>query len=255
MGRKNNYFLIFTFTLLSILLIDTFASIAQDSIKSCKIKTAVAFQSRYIWRGLPLGGAYPSIQPTLELNKSKFTLGAFGAFSTSGIIPNQEVDLYASYTFLKDMFTFTVTDYFFPTDTVKYNYFNYDKKSTGHVFETSLKFNGTDKIPFTLLIATNVHGNDARKANGDITYSTYVELGYTKKVKETTLNVFIGSSLNTPGNDMPGYYATTKSGIINLGLTASKDIVITDKFSLPVSTSLIFNPDAKKIFFVFGFTL
>ena len=254
MKRKNNYLLIFVFVLVSSVFVNNF-TYAQDSLSKCKIKTSVAFQSRYIWRGQALGGAYPSIQPTLELSKSKFTLGAFGAFSTSGIIPNQEIDLYANYTFYKDMFTFTITDYFFPKDFSNYDYFNYTKNNTGHVFEGALKFNGPDKLPLTFMVATNVYGADAKKADGNIIYSTYVELGYTKKVKETSLNMFIGSSLNAPGNDVPGYYANVKTGIVNLGVTASKDIVITDKFSLPVSSSLIFNPDARKIFFVFGFSL
>ena len=255
MRRKKNYLLVLVFTVLTLLLFVSINTNAQDSTSTWKFKSSVSFYSRYLWRGQELGGAYPSIQPTLELSKGKFTLGAFGAFSTSGIIPNQEVDLYANYTFLKDMFTFTVTDYFFPKDTAFYNYFDYQKKSTGHVYETSLKFNGTDKIPFTLFIATNVYGNDAKKTDGNINYSTYVELGYTKKVKDATMNLFIGSALNAPGDNILGYYANSKTGIVNLGITVSKDMQITDKFTLPVTTSLIFNPDAKKIYFVFGFTL
>ncbi len=254
MKRKKYYLLIFVFTLVSIVLIDNL-TYAQDSTCNCKVKTSVSFQSRYIWRGQALGGAYPSIQPTLEFSKGKFTIGTWGAYSTSGIISNQETDLYASYTFLKEMLTFTVTDYFFPKDFSSYDYFNYTKSNTGHVFEGALKYNGTEKLPLTLMVATNIYGADAKKADGNITYSTYVELGYTTKIKETSLNFFLGSSLNTPAKNVPGFYANSKTSIVNLGLTASKDIVITDKFSLPVSSSLIFNPDARKIFFVFGFSL
>jgi len=44
-------------------------------------------------------------------------------------------------------------------------------------------------------------------------------------------------------------------GIVNLGITLAKEIQITDKFSLPVSGSLITNPTAESIFIVFGISL
>jgi hypothetical protein len=208
--------------------------------------------SRYVWRGLLLGGSTPSIQPKVELKKGNFTLGAWGAFSMSGQ-SNQEVDLYASYT-LNSLFTFTLTDYFFPNEAASYDYFNYDKDKTTHVFEAMVKYNGTEKLPFSFMIATNIYGNDARKTNGKITYSTYAELAYTTKIKKTGFNAFIGSAINTPGDDLPGFYGNTKTGIINLGCTATKSIEVTDKFSLPMNGSVIINPYDRKIFFVVGFT-
>ncbi len=58
--------------------------------------------SRYIWRGLNAGGSSPSIQPAIEYTigseKHAFSVGTWGAFSTSGIQTTQEVDLYISYT-------------------------------------------------------------------------------------------------------------------------------------------------------------
>jgi hypothetical protein len=228
----------------------------QAQVDSCnsKIKISATMMSRYIWRGLPLGGAYPSIQPTLEYSNGKFAIGAWGAFSTSGL-QNQEVDLYASYTFAKDFLTLTLTDYYFPSDTANYNYFVYDNKTTKHVFEAMLKFNGTEKLPLTVFVATNFYGADAKKLNGDNVLSTYIELGYTLKMKETTIITFLGSAINAPGDNLNGFYGNLKTGIINLGVSASKEIKITDKFALPVTSSLIFNPYAQKIYFTFGFTL
>lgn len=240
--------------LMTILSTSIFTVTAQTDECKSKLKLSTSVMSRYVWRGLQLGGAYPSIQPTLEFSKGKFAIGAWGAFSTNGL-QSQEVDLYASYTFAKDMFTFTLTDYFFPSDTASYNYFVYDKDATSHLFEASLKFNGTEKIPFTLLLAANIYGADTKKLNGDNVMSSYIELGYITKIGETSLNAFIGSALNAPGDNLTGFYGNTKTGIINLGATASKEIQISDKFSLPINTSLIFNPYAKKVFFVFGFTL
>jgi len=70
------------------------------------------FQSRYIWRGQALGKNAPSIQPGVKYNWKGLSVGAWGAFSTSEL-NSQELDLYVSYTFLKDIFTVIVTDYAF----------------------------------------------------------------------------------------------------------------------------------------------
>ena len=70
----------------------------------------------------------------------------------------QETDLYLSYAF-REMLTFTVTDYFLPDEAISNNnYFEYNKDKTGHVLESSLSFNGTEKIPFSLLAAINLWG-------------------------------------------------------------------------------------------------
>jgi hypothetical protein len=74
--------------------------------------------------------------------------------------------------------------------------------------------------------------------------STYLELGYSFSI----LEIFLGA-----GN---GFYTTDgKFNIINLGISVSKDIKITEKFSLPISASFITNPQAEKVHFVFGISL
>ncbi|PLX07931.1 MAG: hypothetical protein C0598_12770 [Marinilabiliales bacterium] len=216
----------------------------------------VDLMSRYVWRGTDYG-ASPSIQPGISYSLKGFTIGTWGAFTTNnpGV---QEVDLYLSYTFLKEMISVTITDYYFPDEVAPgFNYFHY-RDSIGHVFEAMLSFNGTEKIPLTFLIATNFYGADAKCCNSDgstsdkIQYSTYAELGYTYK----NINAFIGFNLTNPDTDKGeiGYYGS-KMGVINLGITGSKDIKITDKFSLPVSVSLITNPQAEKVYLVAGISL
>ncbi len=152
--------------------------------------------SRYVWSGTDFG-ASPSIQPAVSVSKWGLTLDARGDYATNmrGI---QEADLYLSYS-IKDMISITVTDYFFPDEINGYKYFNYDGDQTGHVFEGSLSFNGTEKLPLTLLLATNFYGADARRINedettGKIQYSTYAEPGYAFMHFEA----FMGFNLTTP---------------------------------------------------------
>ena len=77
-----------------------------------------------------------------------------------------------------EMITVTATDYFFPVDGFMNKYFDYTDTTTGHIFEVSAAFNGTEKLPLGFLVATNVYGADARKDNGDPYFSTYIEANY-----------------------------------------------------------------------------
>lgn len=243
---------------------------SQDNKVGASFQIGSDFMSRYIWRGLNLGGAGPSIQPTLKLNVGNsdhlFTVGGWGAYTFSATA-NQEVDLFASYTF-KGMVTVMVTDYFFPELNTGHRdkYFCYTKDSTGHVFEGLVMFNGTPKIPFTLMVATNFYGNDARKmervndstyAADGIQYSTYIELGFKKTIKGFDFNAFVGGTVNNPDESMneTGYYGNTKAGLTNVGIKVARAIPITEKFSLPIQASLIANPLQNKFYLVFGFTL
>ena len=216
------------------------------------------FNSRYVWRGMDFG-ASPSIQPGITYSHSGFAIGAWGAYSTNGS-QGQEADLFLSYTGLNDMISVGVTDYFFPNDTLSNNnYFNYQSNETGHLLEAFIQFNGTDNIPFTLLIASNIYGDDLN-GEGKNRFSSYAELGYSFTTKtELGIDLFLGANLTDRSQSdidagVGGFYAD-KAGIVNLGIAASKEIPITEKFALPVSLSLITNPINNNLFMVFGFTL
>lgn len=233
-------------------------SILSGSIQAQDISfnPGVDLMSRYIWRGLNLGGSSPSIQPSLEFTAGKFTIGSWGAFSTNNGLTIQETDLYATYNFC-DAFSLTVTDYFLPDESAANNhYFEMDQDSTGHVLEGTANFNGTEKIPFTFSASVNFWGADARHADLKKQYSTYFELGYEAAINEVEYRVFIGGTSNSPDTDKgeSGYYSDSP-GITNIGITAEKKIAITDKLSLPVTTSFIINPKTEKVFLVVGFSL
>lgn len=244
--------------------------VAQDKKFAADFQFGSDFMSRYIWRGLNLGGSGPSIQPVMKLNVGNadhlFSVGAWGAYTFSPTA-NQEMDLFVSYT-LKGVVTFMVTDYFFPDlNTGKRDeYFCYSKDSTGHVFEGLIMFNGTKKIPFTLMVATNFYGNDSRKMNkvndstfteNGIQYSTYIEIGFKKNIKGFDFNAFVGGTINNPDESLneTGYYGNSKAGLTNVGIKLARAIPITEKYSLPVQASLIANPLQSKVYLVFGFSL
>ncbi|MDR3327971.1 MAG: hypothetical protein LBT04_07630 [Prevotellaceae bacterium] len=234
---------------------DTSNVAVQDTSNVVAHKTSfsvgVDFQSRYVWRGLPLGGSVPSIQPAATFNWEGLEAGVWGAFSTS-TLSTQELDLYVSYTFWKDMFSVAVTDYCFPTvdHDANFKYFNYGRNTTHHVFEAGIAFNGTEKVPVKAGFYINFYGND-KNADGNNAYSSYAEVSYNPSVKKwgVDFDIFAGCALT--GYD---FYATKNNGFgfINLGAGITKYIKINDSFSFPVYTRLIFNPDANQAYFVAG---
>ncbi|MCB0806600.1 MAG: hypothetical protein KDC05_12440 [Bacteroidales bacterium] len=237
--------------ILSLMLLSAQVVVGQNKLT---LEPGADIVSRYIWRGADFGNS-PAIQPALELGFGGFALGAWGSYTTNdGNF--QETDLYASYTF-NDFLTVMVTDYFFPDGTMANNkYFQYDYNNTGHVFEGAISFNGTEDIPLSLMVAMNFAGADARTYENKLQYSNYIELGYSGTVGETAFNCFLGGTLSKPDTEKgeTGFYGPHE-GIINIGVTAEKEVAITDKFSLPVNVSVITNPQQQNIFFVLGISL
>jgi len=131
---------------------------------------------------------------------------------------------------------------------VNNNYFCYDNENTLHMFEAGLGYSGPEKFPISIFAGTFVYGWDPKDATSVYgNYSTYIELGYALSIKDINLDVFVGATTHQ------GYYGNY-AGVINCGLTGSKDIVINDTFSIPTSFSLITNPQRENIHFVLGFS-
>ncbi len=240
--------------LLSLFLFLPILSNAQDK-KDDTLTIGVDLMSRYIFRGTELGRGSPSIQPNLEYTRGKFTAGFWGAYSTNPT-GAQEADFYISYAIIEQL-TLTLTDYFFPTEEGAYKYFDYDKLTTGHLLEATISYSGTDKLPLNIVFASNFYGSDALRLNKDgtrknIQYSSYAELGYTFKM----FDAFLGFNITDPDEELgeTGFYGNS-FGVVNLGVTAKRNIKVTKSFDLPLTFSFITNPQAQKVFLVFGISL
>lgn len=246
-------------------LITLFSSVNAQNEKKIdqSFDLGLDFQTRYVWRGLLLGGSSPSLQPNMAYNIEGFSIGAWGAFSCNQLT-TQELDLYLSYTFFKDMFTVMVTDYCFPDESNnQFNYFDYGNSTTSHVFEAGFSFNGLEKIPVSASVYVNFYGADAKNVSGDNIYSSYAEISYNPSIKKlgVDLSVIAGAAMNgqsysyvSQGTTFTalGFYGNQGFSVINLGLTASKEFEINDKLNIPCTAGLYFNPNSQKSYFVFG---
>lgn len=208
-------------------------------------------ESRYIWRGINLGGSSPSIQPSVAISKGGFELGFWGAYqlgaSTSVVA---EADWYVSYT-IADVVTLGVTDYFFPVEGARNKYFSYDNDITGHVIEPFVSIS-SDKFPVSLMVAVNVYGADKKSDDsGDQAYSSYLEATYAKTIGGVDFSAFAGFAFGANGQ----FYTNEANGFTNLGIGLEKAVKITDSFELPMHAKVIVNPERENIYFVFGISL
>lgn len=208
-------------TLISLLVLTIFSSniIAQES----SWNTGTDLVSSYVWRGTKFGSG-PSFQPSVSYSKGGLTIGAWGsyAFSTNEAA---EADLYATYEVSlgeKSSLTFAVNDYYFPGS----EYFDGDS----HYLEPSVSI-GLGNFSLAGAYMTNAE---------DVYFEAGLSLG--------SVNLFAGA-----GDGQ--YTVDAKFSFCNVGLKTSKEIKISDSFSIPVSGSVILNPSTEQFHIVVGISL
>ena len=216
-------------------------ALAQDSVETT-IKGD--FVNEYIWRGLKLGDV--AVQPTLGVGYKGLSLTAWGSYGLTNKDDVKEFDLTLGYTI--GGLNIGITDYWFSEGLdPDGRYFKYDAHGTNHVFEATV---GYDFGPLALAWYTNFAGNDGTNKSGKRAYSSYFEVDVPFRLATVDWTATAGA--------VP--YATTSYGtngfaVTNLSLRATKDIRITDSFSIPIFGQLTGNPCSQKAYLVLGFTL
>lgn len=205
-----------------------------NNVSEAQVEVGVDVMSRYVWRGTDFGSS-PSLQPDISVTVGNLTLGGWAAMATNGNSAGTEVDFYASYSIETSAGTFSLnlTDYTFP-EAPTGNYFS----SESHFIELGVGYGGSESFPISLSTGVFVTNDDD--------YSIYTELGYAV----SNVELFLGF---TPAAS--ALYGTTKAGVINTGISASRDVKVTDLFSFGLSGSVVFNPYANDAFLLFGISL
>lgn len=186
--------------------------------------TGLDIYSSYVWRGTKFGSG-PAFQPSVEFSIGGLAIGAWGSYNAS-VDEAAEADLYASYELAlgeNASISFTVTDYYFPGPGSDW------LTGDSHYIEPMIGFGAGG---FSLFGAYMMNGGE-----GDI----YVEAGYSAG----PVNLFIG------GGD-GAYTVDGEFSLCNIGIGTSKELKITDTFSLPVSGAAILNPSSEQFHIVAG---
>lgn len=206
---------------------------AQDTVETTLQADIV---SSYIWRGQNLGSG--ALQPTLGIGYKGLSLSAWGSYGFVNTDDAKELDLTLSYGI--GGFSVGITDYFCSAGATDCpdKYFRYksgDKGPQIHVFEGNVGYDFG-------FMAVNWYTNFA----GDDDYSSYFDF---------TVPFKLGIDWEFNAGFVPyktAYYGNEKFTCSNLSLKASKEIPVTEKFSIPVFGQLAANPDNGKFYFAFG---
>jgi hypothetical protein len=202
---------------------------AQEEKSNSPFSVGADFVSNYVWRGTKLGTG-PNIQPYVEFGIAGLKVGSWGsfAFNTTSVVEN---DFYLSYDFDFGL-SLGVTDYYYQGPL-----FNFTDSLGSHAVE----LNGSYEIAGLSLSANYIinEAGGAGSAGGDI----YFEAMYSFE----NFDVFLGAG--------DGWHTTTGSfEVVNVGISTSKEIKITENFSLPVFGSVIVNPQQEVAYVIAGFT-
>ena len=218
-------------------------AIAQEKEK-IGITIGADFVNNYIWRGQDLASV--AVQPTLGVDYKGLSLTAWGSYGLTNPDDVKEFDLTLDYTI--GGLNVGLTDYWFSVGLdPDGRYFKYDAHATNHVFEATV---GYDFGPVALAWYTNFAGNDGVNQDDKRAYSSYVEANVPFSLA--------GIGWNATAGVVPyatTLYGTTGFAVTNLSLRATKEIKVTDTFSIPVFGQLTGNPCSQKGYLVFGLTL
>lgn len=224
---KNSKLRIVHFAVLLILTTSQF--FAQEEGSKSSFNVGADIYSSYVWRGTKLGTG-PSFQPSLTFETGGLTLGVWGAFDANGYM---EADPYISYAFPFGL-SLGFTDYYLPNLPL----FEVSDTAGSHAFEVSAGFE-TGGLSLSANYILNEAGG-VGSAGGDM----YFQAGYGFK----NFEIFLGAG--------DGWYTSDgKFAVCNIGIGASKEIKITDTFSVPVSGQVIVNPEREALYVVVGFSL
>jgi hypothetical protein len=192
-------------------------TMAQD------ISVGADIVSSYVWRGMDCGDS-AAVQPYVEFSSGGFAIGAWGSYTLGSDEDVSEADLYVGYGFENGLYV-GLTDYYFPGDGVEY------LDTEDHTYEANL---GYEAGAFSF--SANMYFEDDNNED-----DMYFEVGYDFGLA----SIFLGG----------GDEAYTEDGdfaICNLGISADKEIEITDTFTLPMFGSVIVNPDSEDMYIVVG---
>ena len=180
--------------------------------------------SSYVWRGTQFGNG-PHVQPWMSLGYGNLELGAWGSVPLTAGDTGAELDLYVSYDL--GPLALTVTNYTFPI--AGGAYLDGEGLFEGDYLEVSGS-GSVGPIDLTVGYFTELE-------------ALYIEAGFSVGV----VDVAIGYA----GEDDSNWYVS-EAGLCNISVGGSKEVKITDDYSLPLFGSLVYNPDAESAFLVFG---
>ncbi len=225
-----------------------FCAIAQGVDKKPAVDFTANVQTNHLWRGLivtdkPMVG----VQTIFNIDgENHFTAGFWGGMSVSNESDGthyKEIDYFVQYA--NNGFTIGLWDLFNTRGAKNPDIWNYKENETGHILDLRTSYNfGKVTVEADVLL----YGTVDREFEGMETkqrYSTYLQVSTPLySGAKVNLNGFVGAGLALNGETHLYGNGENKFDIVNVGLTASKNIKL-GNWILPVSATTLWNPSLK----------
>ncbi|MGI6223866.1 MAG: hypothetical protein ACOYJG_09665 [Prevotella sp.] len=215
-----------------------FCASAHNKVK-CHLSADIV--SKYVWRGVEIGSA--QLQPTLKLSYGGFSVSALGSVGIVDSKDDNEFDFCWRYDYKR--WHVLINDNWLDTNP---HYFEYAAHSTSHNFEGNI---GYDAGFLTADWYTYFAGKDYNRKTGKRSYSSWMK--FTVPFELGQMNWC--ATLGIVPFESENMYETDGFAVNLIELRCTKDIRITNEFSVPIFGALEANPSSEKAWFVFGLTL
>lgn len=221
-----------------------------------KMSLSVGAETAHLWRGLEVANGL-DITGDVSFNAGGFQVGVWGG---TGIGLKQstyrEFDYHIGYA--AKGFSVALWDICNVTGAGdNFNFFDYQKHSTGHFIDLQLGYNlaavSNCRLALnwnTILLGCDMDGNDRQ-------FSTYVQAAYTVYQDEHwNVTPSVGGALKFNGDSKSNFYGGTHKAFFNdLRLTTTYTAKFKNGYELPISGTAMWNPETKRAYWSIGFNI
>ncbi|TNJ44299.1 hypothetical protein KFZ70_03180 [Tamlana fucoidanivorans] len=217
-----------------------------------------AFKTMNVFRGLT-----PSKTPVLAtqagVKYGDFILGFYGGVNTNSAY--QETDLILIY--YRPKFNLRLDWYYNFTEGITNiptasGFFDFNPETTRGLLDFMASFKLSNH--FSLLSSTFLFGrdrpslpeddaNDILLRRGEQRYTQYFNVTYSKKAGDYKIEAHIGYSFSWNDLSGPTFYSS-KAGFNDIGVSLKRNLVDTDKITIPIKASMVVNPLSDNVYLV-----
>jgi len=217
---------------------------AENNLKKINVTRSIKVVSRHVVRGF-FTSKSPCIEPSLNFQKGKFTIGAWGSYAFDASY--SEVDFYVQYN--TPLFQYSLTSLYNPRqDFENSDFFDFESEESVHFLDAIAKYKGCENFPVSIMTSVMIYGEVDRNIGNNQRYSTYIEFAYSNSIGGKKLIWALGL---TPRK---GFYAN-EFNVVNMNMSVFDEIKFNDQFSLPISAGLSLNPVTERFLFNVAFIL
>lgn len=210
--------------------------------------------NNHLWRGIEVSdGLVMTSSIGVHDRNGYVKVGVWNGTNVTG--KYKELNFFAEFTVQRFRLAFWDTYNFSPdADYNNKEFFNYKARSTGRFLDCILSYSFGRRFPLTLTWSTILFGRDRYElysVDSKQRYSTYVAAEYRFLDRQRwTIDTSVGGTftLSDKTGDRSTFYSS-RPGVIDVRATVTYDIRITDRYNIPVSSTIMFNPVENRAYF------